>query len=82
MPYKFPEQLCFGHLAVGETFQLLPENGRWHGKPMAGTYRKISARRCVPCQAYWAGTVLRVTVEPNAPRLAVAARRAVRSGID
>ena len=82
MPYRFPEQLRFSHLAVGETFQLLPDGGRWHDKPLAGTYRKTSARCCVPCQAHWAGTVLRVTVEPGAPRLAVAALRAVRSGID
>jgi hypothetical protein len=82
MTYRFPEQLRFRHLAVGETFRLLPDDGRWYDQPLPGTYQKISPRRCVPCDAHWGGLKLRVTVAPNAPRLAIAARSPVRSGID
>jgi len=90
MAYRFPEQLRFRHLAVGETFRLLPDGGRWYDQPLPGTYQKISPRRCVPCDvhwsvpcdAHWGGLKLRVTVAPDAPRLAIAAKSPVRSGID
>jgi hypothetical protein len=62
-PYRFPEQLKFGHLKVGETFRLLPTGSRWFADPLPGTFLKISPRRYVPCETYLCG--LRVVVKPD-----------------